>query len=51
MDIVPIQISLLNFSAMQGGKNAYAFTAEIGKGEALAWEGTIPLEPLEPDGR
>lgn len=51
MDIVPIDITLRNFSTMQGSENAYAFTAEIGKGEALAWEGTVSLEPVESDGK
>lgn len=51
MDIVPIQITLRNFSTTQGSDNAYAFRAEIGKGEALAWEGTVSLEPLESDGK
>ncbi len=51
MDIVPIHISLRNFSTTQGSDNAYAFTAEVGKGEALAWEGTVSLEPLESDGK
>src|SRR5512147_1768646 len=51
MDIVPIHITLRNFSTTQGSDNAYAFTAEIGKGEALAWEGTVSLEPLESDGK
>ena len=51
MDIVPIDIRLRNFSTMQGSENAYAFTAEIGKGESLAWEGTISLEPVESDGK
>lgn len=50
-DIVPIHISLRNFSTTQGSDNAYAFTAEVGKGEALAWEGTVSLEPLESDGK
>ncbi|MBI3356239.1 MAG: DUF748 domain-containing protein [Nitrospirae bacterium] len=51
IDIVPIQILLRNFSTVQGSENAYAFTAEVGKGEALAWEGTISLEPVESDGK
>jgi hypothetical protein len=51
MDIVPIHIALRNFSTIQGSDNAYAFTAEIGKGESLAWEGTVSLEPLESDGK
>ncbi|MCP9469448.1 MAG: DUF748 domain-containing protein [Nitrospira sp.] len=51
MDIVPVHITLRNFSTIQGSDNAYAFTAEIGKGESLAWEGTVSLEPLESDGK
>ncbi len=51
MDIVPIDITLRNFSTTQGSENAYAFTAEIGKGEALSWEGTVSLEPVESDGK
>ncbi|MGQ0666790.1 MAG: DUF748 domain-containing protein, partial [Nitrospiraceae bacterium] len=51
MDIVPIHILLRNFSTVQGSENAYAFTAEIGKGEAVAWEGTISLQPVESDGK
>lgn len=51
MDIVPVHILLRNFSTLQGSENAYAFTAEIGKGEAVAWEGTISLQPLESDGK
>lgn len=51
MTIVPIHISLRNFSTVQGGENAYAFTAEVGKGETLAWEGRVALEPIESDGK
>lgn len=51
IDIVPIHIALRNFSTIEGGENAYAFTAEIGKGEGLAWEGSFSLDPLESDGR
>ncbi|MFN3681665.1 MAG: DUF748 domain-containing protein, partial [Nitrospira sp.] len=53
MDIVPIHITLRNFSTIrgQGSDNAYAFTAEIGQGESLAWEGTVSLDPLESDGK
>lgn len=51
MTIVPIHISLRNFSTVQGGENAYAFTAEVGKGETLAWEGRVGLEPVESDGK
>ncbi len=53
IDVVPIQIVLRNFSTIssQETENAYAFTAEIGKGEAVAWEGAISLEPVESDGK
>lgn len=51
LDIVPIKITLRNFSTRRGGENAYAFTAEIGQGETLAWEGTVSLDPLESQGR
>lgn len=53
IDVVPIEIVLRNFSTVQteGGESAHAFTAEIGKGEKISWEGTIFLEPVESDGR
>jgi len=51
VDVVPIHIALRNFSTMQGSDNAYAFTAEIGEGESVFWEGTVSLEPLESDGK
>ena len=53
IDVVPFEIVLRNFSTVQaeGSENAHAFTAEIGKGEKISWEGTIFLEPLESDGR
>lgn len=51
MTIVPIHLWLRNFSTVQGGENAYAFTAEVGKGETLDWEGRVGLEPVESDGK
>jgi len=51
VDIVPIHIALRNFSTIQGSDNAYAFTAEIGEGESVFWEGTVSLEPVESDGK
>lgn len=53
MDVVPFEIMLRNFSTVpiEGRENAHAFTAEIGKGEQISWEGTIFLEPIESDGR
>lgn len=53
IDVVPFGIVLRNFSTVQaeGSENAHAFTAEIGKGEQIFWEGNIFLEPVESDGR
>ncbi|MBX3235003.1 MAG: DUF748 domain-containing protein [Nitrospiraceae bacterium] len=51
IDVVPIEVTLRNFSTRQGGENAYAFTAEFGQGETLAWEGTLLLDPLESHGK
>ncbi len=53
IDVVPFEIRLRNFSTVpsQERENAHAFTAEIGKGEKISWEGTIFLEPLESDGK
>ncbi|MGZ8366507.1 MAG: DUF748 domain-containing protein, partial [Nitrospira sp.] len=53
IDVVPLEVVLRNFSTVQaeGGESAHAFTAEIGKGEKISWEGTIFLEPVESDGR
>ena len=53
VDVVPFEIMLRNFStvAAEGSENAHAFTAEIGNGEQISWEGTIFLEPMESDGR
>jgi len=51
IDVVPIEITLRNFSTQQGGENSYAFTAEFGQGEVLDWEGEFHLDPLESTGR
>jgi hypothetical protein len=51
LDIVPIHIALKNFNTKPGGDNSYAFTAELGKGETLAWQGTISLDPIRSEGR
>jgi len=50
IDVVPIEITVRNFGTRRGGENAYAFSAEFGEGEVLAWEGTLHLDPLESDG-
>lgn len=51
LDIVPIHISLKNFFTKPGGENTYAFTAELGKGETLAWEGTLSIDPIRSAGK
>lgn len=53
IDVVPFHILLRNFSTIpsQESESAYAFTAEIGKGEKVNWEGTFSLEPIESDGK
>jgi hypothetical protein len=53
IDVVPFQILLRNFTTVhsQESASAYAFTAEIGKGEKIDWEGTFSLEPVESDGK
>src|SRR5574340_325029 len=51
IDVVPIEITLRNFSTRQGDETAYAFTAEFGQGEVLDWEGEFHLDPLESTGR
>jgi uncharacterized protein involved in outer membrane biogenesis len=51
LDIVPIHIALKNFHTRPGGENTYAFAAELGKGEALAWEGTLSVEPIRSSGK
>ena len=50
IDVVPIEVSVRNFSSKGGSESAYAFTAEFGEKEVLSWEGTFQLDPLESDG-
>ena len=50
-DIVPIQITLRNFSTRPGNQNSYLFQAELGQGERLQWQGTVSLEPLQSQGQ
>ena len=53
IDVVPIRFVLRDFSTVPSddAENAHAFKAEIEKGETIAWEGTISLEPVESDGK
>jgi len=50
IDVVPIEVSVRNFSSKGGSESAYAFTAEFGEKEVLSWEGTFQVDPLESDG-
>ncbi len=53
IDVVPFHVLLRNFSTVrsQESESVYAFTAELGKGEKVDWEGTFSLEPVESDGK
>ncbi|HEU4684110.1 MAG TPA: DUF748 domain-containing protein [Nitrospira sp.] len=50
LDIVPIGIVLKNFYTRPGGDNTYAFAAELGKDEIIAWEGKVSIDPIRSDG-
>ena len=50
-DIVPIEISLNNFTTRPDSENPYAITAEFNEGEVLQWEGTLVLEPFSSSGK
>ena len=50
-DIVPINISLKNFSTQKGSENPYSVTAELTEGEVLNWEGTVNLDPVSSKGK
>ena len=49
--IVPIEISLNNFTTRPNSENPYAATAEFGEGEVLNWEGRLVLEPFSSSGK
>ena len=50
-DIVPIEISLKNFSTHPTSENPYAVTAEVLEGGTLNWEGTVSLDPVTSAGK
>ena len=50
-DIVPIEITLNNFTTRPDSENPYAVTAEFSEGEVLNWEGTLVLEPFSSTGK
>ena len=50
-DIVPLQITLRNFSTRPGNQNSYFVAAELGEGERVQWQGHVSLEPLRSQGQ
>ena len=48
--IVPINLSLQNFSTQRGQVSPYSFSAELSHGERIAWEGRFMLNPFGSDG-
>ncbi len=50
-DIVPLQITLRNFSTRPGNQNSYLVVAELGEGERVQWQGTVSLEPIRSQGQ
>ncbi len=50
-DIVPLQITLRNFSTRPGNQNSYFVAAELGEGERVQWQGNVSLEPLRSQGQ
>ncbi|WP_342348818.1 DUF748 domain-containing protein [uncultured Nitrospira sp.] len=49
--LVPINLTLDDFSTQQGQANSYTLTAERSAGEKITWEGTLALEPFQSEGR
>jgi Domain of Unknown Function (DUF748) len=50
-DIVPLQITLRNFSTRPGNQNSYFVAAELGEGERVQWQGNVSLAPLRSQGQ
>ncbi len=48
--IVPINLTLEQFSTQKGRANPYALSAELQDEEKIAWEGTLTLEPVQSQG-
>ncbi len=49
--LFPLQLTLDNFSTLKDRESPYAFTATIGKGGILAWQGNFSINPLSSQGR
>lgn len=48
--IVPINLTLENFSTKKGKENPYSLSAGLSEGEKLIWEGSVVLEPFQSEG-
>ena len=48
--IVPINLTLDNFSTKKGKENPYSLSAELSQGERITWEGSLVLEPIQSQG-
>ena len=49
-NIVPITITLQNFSTRPEHSHSHRFVAEIGPGEKIEWRGTAYVQPLQSEG-
>ncbi len=48
--LVPINLTLEQFSTQKGRANPYALLAELQDEEKISWEGTLTLEPVQSQG-
>ena len=48
--IVPITVTLQNFSTRPERSHSHSFVAEIGPGEKIEWRGTAYVQPLQSEG-
>lgn len=46
----PLELSLYNLDSKPDGSGQYHFEAETGKGEYLAWKGSLALNPVRSEG-
>lgn len=49
--IFPIQLTLNNFSTRKDTGSPYSFTATLGEGAVISWEGDVSVNPLHSQGR
>ncbi len=48
--IVPINLTLENFSTQKGQESPYSLSAGLSEGEKIRWEGSVVLEPFRAEG-